>query len=128
MSNTYPHKETIVSLCQKLHLPYPDSFEQDWQYVVVDPNRIQDFLWLYQTDTQLSDNEKMTLGMLIIGSLNEALDRGEEIDSIWETSWNELQADVQLHDHTLRYWACLDEEDSSNWFPIAQRVRSVIID
>jgi hypothetical protein len=123
----YPTQEAILSLCQKLHLPYPDAFEQDWQHTVVEPKRIHDFLWLYEHDADLTDNEKLILGMLIIGSLNEALDRGEKIESSWQTTLSVLQNDFPLHRDTLRYWACLDEPDSTNWFPITHRVRTIVL-
>ena len=126
MNNAYPTKETIVSLCKKLYLPCPDSFEQDWQYVVVDPERINEFLWLYNNDTSLTDNEKMTLGILILGSLNEALDGGKGIEDTWQASWDILKQDFHIHANTLRYWACWNEEDDTNWFPIARQIRSAI--
>jgi hypothetical protein len=122
----FPNKESILSLCKKLNLQPPDKFEQDWEYEVVDPNRIDDFLLLYNNDKSLTENEKVTLGILIIGSLNEALDIGILSEDLWDTSWNTLKKDLVLHSRTLDYWACWDEKDITNCFPISQKLRSVL--
>ncbi len=93
----FPNKESILSLCKKLNLQPPDEFEQDWEYKVVDPNRIDDFLLLYSNDKSLTDNEKVILGILIIGSLNEALDIGILSEDLWDTAWSALNKDLVLH-------------------------------
>jgi len=126
MTNSFPHKSAILSLCEKLNLQPPDEFEQDWEYVVVDPYRIDDFLGLYKNDERLRENEKVILGILIIGSLNEALEIGILSEDLWHVSWRVLRADFALHADTFDYWACWDEEDVTNCFPISQKLRAAL--
>jgi hypothetical protein len=125
MTDWHPNRETIIRLCQKLNFEYP-IFMSDWEYIVVNPKRITEFLFLYQHDKDLTDNEKQTLATIIIGSFDDALLEGIFSEVVWEDTVRLFERDALLLSPILNYWACWDTEDITDCFYISQRIRELI--
>ena len=119
----YPTQASITSLSKRLGLPGPDRFEQDWEYVVADPNKVQGFLEFYSSSSTLTDNEKFTLMIITIESINDALTDGKNIATQWHQLAELVRKDKVLHKNTLDKYANWDEDDLENCFAITPHVR-----
>jgi hypothetical protein len=126
MSAFNPTRATILSLSQKLNLPREAADYGDWEYVVTDPDRISDFLELYQNDLSLNDNEKQTLAIVLIGSFDDAVLAGIFSEEVWKNTVRLFERDAVLLLPVLNYWACWDTEDIDDCFYITQRMRELI--
>ena len=120
----YPTKASVRGLVEKLGLPVPDEFSQDWEYEVADASAVEDLLDAYQSRTDLSLEEKFTLMRIIIESMNDAL--STEIGPLHLTTLKRvLLEDYELHSSTLDSWADWDQEaieDSSDMTPIVREI------
>ena len=92
----------------------------------MDPHRIDAFLSLYKTDQSLTENERMTLGILIIGSFDDALNDEIFSEDLWHDAWATLKENFALHAHTFDYWAHWEEDDLSNCFAISEKLRMAL--
>lgn len=124
VSPKYVTKSAIAGLVQKIKLPPPDQFSQDWEYEVSDPSRINEFLYAYK-HTQLNHDEKFALMIIIISSFNDAIVEGKTEEK-WNSSINSLLLqDLDIHINTIHYWAMWDEEDSENCYAVTSFMREV---
>jgi hypothetical protein len=127
MENIFPKyvtKSAIEGLVQKIKLPPPDEFSQDWEYEVSDPSRINEFLYAYK-HIELNHDEKFGLMIIIISSLNDAIVEGKKEDK-WNSSIKSLLLqDLDIHKNTIYYWAMLDEEDIENCYAVTSFMRQV---
>ena len=80
---------------------------QDWEWEVADPSRVEEFLAAYESG-ELSDDERCLLIEPIIQPVFD-------VESLhWKKTQFLLEANIELHIHTVCYWACLntlEEED-----------------
>jgi len=118
----YPTKEAIQSLARRLNLPY-DSFMQDWQWEVADPNRIDEFLKTYKSG-DLTDDERFTLMETILESFESF-----EGEFLTHPSWNQvlklLGSNVDLHIYSVWYWSDLEAESNEDTWRIAPYMRKI---
>lgn len=108
----FPTEDAIESLARRLGLQSPPRM-QDWEYEVADSSRIHEFLSLYN-DVSLSDDERFTLMGTIIQSFEDEpnlLDRG----SLWGDVLATLEQQIDLHIHTVWYWAQPDAHEEHIW-------------
>lgn len=125
-SPKYVTWQAIHSLAQKLNLPVPGPYEQDWEYIVSDSSRIGEFLSFYETET-LTIDEKFTLMIVIISSCDDVLAVGECLQvEIMNRIRHIINSDRNIHKHTLLYWALEDEEELENCFAITPFIRELI--
>ncbi len=105
----YPSKETIDKLTRNLNLKGADEFTQDWEYEVADVSQLSDYVDYYEKN-DLNLNEKATLMRMILESYNDFLivEKGEDI--FRERIKKILKKDTSIHNDTLEYWLCNDEE------------------
>lgn len=96
--------------------------EQDWEVQLADPSKLTAFLDCYER-CDLSEDEKITLMLLIIASFDDYLYRtapgaiGKRIKAL-------LTTDIHLHSATVEYWASWDveEEDSFACSPLMRAI------
>ncbi|MDQ0888777.1 hypothetical protein QFZ81_003865 [Paenibacillus sp. V4I9] len=119
----YVTREAIENLVEKLSLPKPGSFTQDWEYEVADDTRIDEFLSFYESSS-LNEEEKFALMIIIIGSLNDAIEKGDVDESILRKAKELLLKDISIHTNTILYWS-LENEDLEDCFAITPFIRCV---
>jgi hypothetical protein len=103
----YVTKEAKLSLIKKLKLPDIDS--QDWEIEVSNPLRIYEFITLYEKGN-LNIDEKYALMIIVLGSINDYLEKEEISNDIWNIVSSQLLKDFQIHKQTIMYWALIGEE------------------
>lgn len=117
MENNYPKyvtREVMYTLAEKLNLPEPDEFSQDWQYEVANTSRIDEFLFFYENG-QLECDEKFALMIVVISSFNDLLsEKGMEF-TVWEQIKRNLVSDSEIHMNTILYWSRVEEELEDSW-------------
>nr|WP_261764423.1 hypothetical protein [Paenibacillus xylanexedens] len=116
---------SMESLIQKLNLPPLTPFSQDWEYTSADASRLDEFITYYENH-QLNDNEKFTLMIIMISSLDDYLSEGKGTDGhkLWNRIKQNLRKDYELHIHTINYWA-QDESDLEDCFAVTPYVREM---
>ncbi len=121
----HPTKASIQGLAEKLGLPPPDDFSQDWEYEVADACAVADLLDAYQNRADLSDEERFTLMRTIIESMNDALSAGMDTPHL-HTLKRVLLEDYALHCDTLDHWADWDQKVIEDAWDITPIVREII--
>ena len=95
-------RDSITSLAKRLNVPN-DPAMQDWAWEIADSTRINEYIELYNSDA-LDDDERFTLMEIIIQSFAD-LDTNLEDDSRWRLILDSLDRNIQLHAHSICYWA-----------------------
>lgn len=120
----YPTKQAIESLIDKLNLPKQDELTQDWEYEVTDVKRIEEFIKFYETQN-LSNVEKFTLMIVIIGSCDDAIAQECFDINLWERVKLLLIQDMAIHRNTMIDWSC-NGESLKNCYYITQYIRKIV--
>jgi hypothetical protein len=127
MENNYPMyvtRNVVYSLAEKLHLPEPGEFTQDWEYEVADSSRVDEFVSFYENG-QLDGDEKFALMIIVISSFNDLLkEKGMEV-TIWERIKRNLVMNRHIHMNTILYWSDIEGELEDSW-EIAPNMREVL--
>ncbi|WP_334077621.1 hypothetical protein [Paenibacillus sanfengchensis] len=124
-SPRYVCKSARESLIEKLGLPEPDEFCQDWEYVVANSSRLEEFLAFYGKGS-LNSEEKFALMVIIVSSFNDHLSEYDFDIVIWNRIRHLLEEDMQIHVNTILYWS-LEGEDLEDCFPITRYMREIEI-
>ncbi|HEX8470131.1 MAG TPA: hypothetical protein VF633_03375 [Brevundimonas sp.] len=117
----FPNPVAIAALAERFNLPN-DSNMQDWEYVVADLARLDEFL--AYAESCPDEDEAFVLIKLIFQSFEDLGGTALE-DPRWARVDKLLNTDFELHLSTLRYWASADQISEDGWH-IAPLVRSVI--
>lgn len=119
----------VDRLSNDLGLHKPPGFSQDWEYHVADRKRIHEFVNAYKRSPYGVD-EKFLLMRIIIQSVDDALQNGEQIDrTLWDEVVGLLIRDSDIHDFTIDYWCLWDADDGGlgeeSWFALTSKMREV---
>ena len=98
----YPTRAAINSLARRFDIK-TETWMQDWEWQVADPDRIDDFLAAYES-TDLTDDERFTLLEMLIQSF-EDLDHSLFFEPRWERLLALIDQNIELHIHTVWYWS-----------------------
>lgn len=120
----YVTKSAIEGLVQKITLPAPDEFSQDWEYEVSDSSRITEFLYAYE-NIELNKDEKFALMIIIISSFNDARVEGKTEKNWASLIRYHLLQDLSIHKNTIYYWSMLDEDDLENCHAVTSFMREI---
>lgn len=104
---------SLARLSVLLDLPL-DQYSQDWPWEVADPERIDELLGLYQSGG-LDEDERFTLMDMIIQCFEDLGDSLEN-DSRWQATLAMIESHIDLHAHSVWYWACFDAIDIEDAF------------
>jgi len=92
----YPSGISEEKLANKLGL-YWDKYEQGWELIVSDFDRIPDFLKLYQKELD-NDDDKFTLMGLIVSSFDDNISNfNKETQINWNICKTILEKECYLH-------------------------------
>jgi hypothetical protein len=101
-----------------------DPPTQDWDIMVADHSRLDDFLSAYDRP-EFDEDDRFALMEVIVASLDEGERRDVDIDDAWHRAATFLRRDWRLHAATLSYWARGDDPDPDHQFAITPRIREV---
>ena len=99
----YPTQFAIQTLAKRFNLPNTPTM-QDWEYIVADSNRINEFLKAY-IEEPLTEDEKFVLMEILIQSFDDS-NRNLAQDIDWQCLLKLLENNMELHATTICYWAC----------------------
>lgn len=117
-------KKAIDELSEELNIPH-DSFMQDWSYTEGNPNDIEKYISHYHLTKD--DDKKFVLMEFIIQATEDQ--RTEELFlKYWEKIKPILKSDFKLHEYTIHYWACFDNENIDDCWRITPFMRQIWID
>ncbi|WP_341278885.1 hypothetical protein [Paenibacillus sp. FSL H8-0537] len=115
----------MEGLVEKIKLPSPGEFTQDWEYEVADSTRVGEFLHAYE-NMNLNLEEKFALMLVIVESYNDAISGNKAEENMAELIKYHLIRDINIHINTIYYWAKLDEDDIENVFAITPFIRGIV--
>ena len=94
---------------------------QDWTYIVAEPNRIDEYIQAYDI-TITNEDTKFSLMEMIIQSLTGQKDQKIMIDK-WKLIKPILDKDFELHQYTIYYWCCWDNDDVNDCWEVTPLMR-----
>ncbi|MEM8887212.1 MAG: ankyrin repeat domain-containing protein [Bacteroidota bacterium] len=96
-----------------------DPKEQDWTYVIAEPERIEDYLSAYE---ELDSKEaKFSLMEMILQALNGQDE--EDVEKYGKTVKDLLDRDFDLHEYTIYYWCVWENDNLEESFWISGHMR-----
>jgi hypothetical protein len=122
----YVTGEAIYSLAKKLKLPSPDIYGQDWEYIVADSTRIDEFIAFY-SNSPLSIEGKFALMIVIISSYDDAIQEKSNNKCTWDKIRYYLLRDYNIHANTILYWSVIENENIEDCFAITPFIRELLI-
>jgi hypothetical protein len=114
-------RKAIDELAEELNLPNKLTM-QDWSYEVANPNEIDKYISHYNLAT---DEDKKFVLMEIIIQATEEQNTEELYQKYCETINLILQTDFKLHEYTIHYWACFDNENLDDCWKITKLMRQI---
>ena len=117
-------RKAIDELAEELNLPN-DLTMQDWEYTAGNPHEIEKYISHYVSTTD--DDKKFVLMELIIQATED-----QETEDLFITYWNKikpiLEKDFKIHEYTIYYWSCFDNEDVNNCWKLTPLIRQFWLD
>lgn len=98
------------------------KYDQDWTYTIIEPQKIEDYIKAYDTSITNEDT-KFSLMEMIIQSLTE-----QDNEAIMHLKWKKvkeiLNRDFDLHEYTIYYWCCWENEDVDDCWEVTPLMRA----
>ncbi len=114
-------RKVIDELAKELILPN-DLTMQDWAYEITNPNDIDKYISHYGLTT---DDDKKFVLMEIIIQATEEQNTEELFQKYCRTIKPILETDFKLHEFTIHYWACFDNESINDSWKISSLMRKI---
>ena len=116
-----PEKEDYDFLNKELGLGH--YCDQDWELLQSDPDRLEDFMILYESG-RLNEVRQVALMDLIIASYDNLLEKYGHEDLIWKRICSHLQKNEKLHWYTTFYWSLeFEGEDYEEGWEVTEKMR-----
>jgi hypothetical protein len=117
-------RKALDELSEELRIPFKESM-QDWSHTEGNPDDIEKYIAHYKLETD--DDKKFVLMEFIIQATEDQ--RNEELFSEYASITKQLlQANFKLHEYTIHYWACFDNENIADCWTIAPLMRQLWAD
>lgn len=112
-------KKAIEELIVELDLP---ENTQDWCWIVAQPKDIEKYIAHYNS---ISDEDKKFTLMEII--IQATTDQADEMDFLkyWEIVKSFLKNNFKIHEYSVFYWCCFDNEDVEDCWKITPYMRQL---
>lgn len=123
-SERYPSTNARKVLAAKFGLPYADAM-QDWEWEVADCARFEEFLAGYRS-AEITDDERFSLMEFLLQCVEEMPDE-ERVASAWRAIESHLIDNMNIHRSTVRYWACVGEQNLHSCFRVAPNMRRLLL-
>jgi sulfur relay (sulfurtransferase) DsrC/TusE family protein len=98
-----------------------DKHDQDWTYTIVESDRIEEYIQAYDTKVTNEDT-KFSLMEMIIQSLTEQEDK-KLMEEKWKLVKPILNKDFDLHEYTIYYWCCWDNDNIDDCWEVTPLIR-----
>ncbi len=124
MDNTYHN--IVNNLAKNLNLPALGPYDQDWEYVVSDSSKIEEFIAYYENKTSIKW-EKQILMAIIISSFDDSICDNSFNKELWSKTESILFREFEIHKEELEYWANYEEYiELEDCFSITPYIRGII--
>ncbi len=120
----YVTRESIDNLIKKFGLPKGDKYTQDWEIEIASPELAIRLLKNYINDKEMSDDDKFTLMILILESVNDYMSEYSEFPMLKELRTVILD-DYDIHESTLTDLADWEQNDLNEAYVITPFIRSL---
>lgn len=116
-------KDSMDKLTSLLALPATGA-EQDWEVELANPTRIDEFVAAYPL-ASLSSSDRFALMALILASVDEFLAEEDKLPGAWVRICEVLNKESSLHEPSVSYWCCEEEDDPDAWFHLTPHIREI---
>ena len=113
--------KAILKIAKELQLEY-NSVMQDWEWEIANPKQIEKYIECYKT--LVDEDEKFTLMEIIIQALTDQ-DEDEKLKKYWEEVKEFLKANFGVHEYSIFYWSCFENENVEECWQITPQMRSL---
>jgi hypothetical protein len=112
-------RKAIDELAEELNLPN-EMWMQDWPYEVVIPDDIEKYIDHY---LKLTDDDKKFV--LMEGIIQATEDQETEVQFLkyWNRINSLLENDFCIHEYSVYYWSCFDNENIEDCLRISDYMR-----
>lgn len=117
----YGNPKAITELAVELNLPYNRNM-QDWSYEVANPDDMDKYILHYRRAT--NEDKKFVL-MEIIIQATESQTNEIVFMEYWQQIKPMIESDFAIHEYTVYYWCCFDQDDLNNCWTITPLMREV---
>lgn len=117
-------RKAIEELSEELNIPQNSSM-QDWSYTEGNPENIEKYISHYSL---IKDDDKRFILMEFIIQATEDQNTEELFLKYCEIIEPILEIEFKLHEYTIHYWACFDNENLKDCWKIAPLMRRIWID
>ena len=114
-------RKAIDELSEELNIPN-EPYMQDWSYTEGKPEDIEKYISHYSLT---KDDDKKFILMEFIIQATEDQNTEELFLKYCERIKPILEIDYKLHEYTIHYWACLDNENLDDCWKIATLMRKL---
>lgn len=114
--------KAIEDLTRNLNLQYDSEDYQDWEFIVGKPQDIEKYINHYKSE--VDDDNRFALMEIIIQATE---DQGLENDfaNYLKIVQKLLEENFQIHEYSVFYWSCFDNENIEDSWKISPCMRSV---
>ncbi len=117
----YGTNKAINALSKTLDIPFKD-FMQDWSYTEGNPEHIEQYITHYKL---IADEDEQFVLMELIIQATEDQKRENLFEKYSKTIKPILENNFKLHEYTIYYWACFDNENLEEAFKITPLMRKL---
>ncbi len=114
-------RKALIELSKELNIPF-DSSMQDWSYTEGNSDDIEKYISHYSLTND--DDKKFVLMELIIQATHEQID-----DDLFAKYWiivkEILEKDFAIHEYTIYYWSCFDNDNLDGCWKISLLMRKI---
>jgi hypothetical protein len=96
------------------------EFMQDWEWVIADHRRINEYIQLY-LKMHMTDDDRFGIMETIIQSVEDLYSRNGFPPKQWSIVKKLLKRNKELHQYTVFYWSCLD------WYTVSAQESTSIL-
>ncbi len=97
-----------------------DQYSQDWEFEISDSTRLAEYLDIYENELTNKDERFALMSVIIDAFESYGLD-----EDLWSKIRVHLKAESALHQYTIVYWCCLDEEILDNCWRVTPWMRQL---
>lgn len=120
-TSRYGTRKAIDELAEELNLPF-EEWMQDWPYEIASPSDIEKYIAHYE---KLTDEDKKFVLMEAIIQATEEQASDELFSKYWDKVKPILEEDFAIHEYTIHYWSCFDNENLDECWKISSLMRKL---